>query len=247
MVRFCLSLPVLLGISLPIAAGQAAERHLRLDGSGLALDGLCARQVTIAVDPALHAAVAVDAAADHPEELDRLAFQSDGTAKIRPARDADCWRPSPDGSFEPTLRVSLRMPEAFPLAIDDGGDAHYAIGATGPLTLDVSGAGTIEVAQVSGNATLDLSGSTDLAIGQADMDRLNASLSGSGSVAVTRGRIGRAALEVGGSGTLRIDAGIGDATAEVSGSGSVRLASVSGTVRKEVSGSGNMTIGTTSR
>ncbi len=235
---------VLPGLCLLPAMGQAAERSAEVAGLSLVVDDPCARQVTIATDPALHGRVAVEATADHPEEIDRLSFDTQGAARVRPLRDrASCWTPVPDRSFTPTLRLLLHVPEGFGVSIGEPGFGHYDVGAIGPLTLDLSGAGVVQVARVDGHASINLSGAGSVSIAQAAIDRLDAALSGAGGLTVSQGRIGQAHVEVSGAGKVQLDAPVGDATVELSGFGSVRFAAVSGRLSKEVSGAGSVTVG----
>ncbi len=233
---------ILLGVSLPLAHGRAAERSV--DGSRLAIDDPCARQVTITTDPALHGRVAVAATADHPEEIDRLSFDTQGAARVRPRRDhLSCWTPVPGGPFTPTLRLVLRVPEKFGVSIDEPGFGQYDVGAIGPLTLELSGAATVRVAAVAGHASIDLSGAAEVTIAQAEIDALDTEMSGAGSVTVSQGRIGRVHAEVSGAGRVRVGAAVGDASVELSGFGSVRFATLTGRLTREVSGAGTVSVG----
>lgn len=235
---------VLLGACLIPAVGQAAERSVEVEGSSLAVDDPCARQVTIAADPALHGQVAVEATADHPEEIDRLSFDAQGAVRVHPLRDrASCWTPVPDRSFTPTLRLLLRVPDGFGVSIREPGFGRYEVGAIGPLTLDLSGAGVVQVARVDGHAAINLSGAGTVSIAHAAVDRLDAGLSGAGAVTVSQGRIGQADVETSGVGTVRVDASVGDATVALSGMGSVRFAVVTGRLSRKVSGAGSVVVG----
>ncbi len=235
---------VLLGACLIPAVGQAAERSVEVEGSSLLVEDPCARQVTIAADPALHGQVAVQATADHPEEIDRLSFDTQGAARVRPLHDqASCWTPAPDRPFTSTLRLLLRVPTGFGVSIKEPGFGHYEVGAIGPLALALSGAGVVQVARVEGRASIDLSGEGNVSIAQAAIDELNAVLSGAGGVTVSQGRIGRAQVTVSGAGTVGVGASVGDATAVLSGSGSVRFAAVAGRLDKKVSGDGTVMVG----
>ena len=238
-------LPVLLlGVFLSPLSGRAAGRSALVDGASLAIGGTCARQVTIATDPSLHGRVAVAATADHPEEIDRLSFDTDGAARVRPLRDRErCWTPTTDEPFTPTLRLQLRVPDRFAVAIEEAGFSQYDIGAIGTLALELSGAGTIRVAGVSGDTTISLSGAAEVTIARAEIDRLNAEISGAGSVPVPQGRIGAVQVESSGAGTVRVGATVRDATVELSGFGSVRFATVTGRLTREVSGAGSVTVG----
>ena len=110
-----------------------------------------------ATDPALHGRVAIEATADHPEQIDRLVFEVQGAARVHPPRDRGfCRTPMPDAPFRPTLR--LRVPDGFGVSIEEAGFVRYDVGAVGPLKLDLSGAGTVRVARMAGQAAIDLSG-----------------------------------------------------------------------------------------
>ncbi len=227
-----------------LAQASAAERSAEVEGSSLVVEDPCARQVTIATDPALHGRVAVEATADHPEEIDRLSFDTQGAARVRPARDrASCWTPMPERSFTPTLRLVLRVPDGFGVSIGEPGFGRYEVGAIGKLALALSGAGVVRVARVDGPATIDLSGAGSVSIAQAAIDTLDAVLSGAGGVTVSRGRIGQAHVKVSGVGTVRVDASVGDATVALSGLGSVRFAVVTGRLSRKVSGAGSVVVG----
>ena len=235
---------ILLGLFPFLVQASAAERSAEVDGSSLAIDDPCARQVTITTDPSLHGRVSVAATADHPEEIDRLSFDTQGAARVRPLRDrASCWTPTPDGSFTPTLRLVLRVPEKFGVSIDEPGFGQYDVGAIGTLTLDLSGAGAVRVAGVAGHASVDLSGAAEITIAQADIDALDTELSGAGNVTVSQGRIGRVQAQVSGAGTVRVGATVGDASVELSGFGSVRFATLTGRLTREVSGAGTVYVG----
>ncbi len=235
---------ILLGVCLPRAQGRASQRSAEVEGSGLAVADPCARQVTITADPRLQGRVAVDATAEHPEEIDRLVFDTQGTARVRPLHDrASCWTPTPNESFTPTLRLVLRVPDGFGVSIEESGFGQYEVGAIGPLTLDLSGAGMVRVARVAGHTAINLSGAANVAIAQAAIDRLAINLSGAGGVTVSQGRIGRIDVNASGAGTVRVGAAVGDATVALSGFGSVRFATVTGRLTKEVSGAGRVSVG----
>ena len=257
-------LPTMLAIlAMPILSAHASalEREQTLTGDRLSIDSPCARHVDIQPDPVLHGQIAVHATADHAEELDQLLFDTRDGARIHvgPTR---CWRPGSSRSFTPTLTLTIRVPSQMPLTIAEAGAANYAIGAIGgPLRLDISGdvtlldaevaaldaqlsgASRITVARARGEAHVDLSGAGSLAIDQADLPVLAASVSGAGHIIVAHGQVGRTTLDISGIGGIRIDAVVDSATAQVSGLGSIRLARVTGALRKEISGVGTVTVG----
>lgn len=250
-------------LALPIlsAPASALERAQTLTGDRLSIDSPCARHVDIQPDPALHDGIVVRASADHPEELAQLLFDTQDGARIH-VRPTGCWRPDGSGSFVPTLTLSIRVPSRMPLAIDESGAAEYGIGAVGgPLRLDLSGSVTlvdaqvaaldaqlsgtanVSVARAQGEGHIDLSGSGNLTIDQADLSVLVASVSGTGQVTIAHGQVGPATLDISGTGAIRIDAVVDSATADVSGVGHVRLARVTGALRKDISGVGTVTVG----
>lgn len=240
-----------------------AQSPRTLAGSGLDLDEVCARRVEIRPDASLHGTVGVVATADHPEEIDRLLFESAGRARIHPrAPSAACWQPSMDHSFTPTLELVLTVPAGYPLTIDEGGVGQYVIGPVGgPLSLDLSGAvelsaasvgvltaelsgtSSVDAPRVVGNATLDLSGAGHVTLGDVEAARLGVELSGTGSVVLAQGHVGNASLSISGMGSIRIGAAVGDASVDLSGAGTVHFATVTGALHKDVSGIGEVTVG----
>ena len=260
------SIPILIPallLLLPCRPGPAAAARLdaRLDGSSLAVETSCARQVEIRGDPGLHDQVVLHATADHQDELDRLRTGSGAVARLRAVPDG-CWRPQPDGTFAPTVALVLRVPPGFAIRIADAGRVDYAIGPIGgPLALDLSGAirlrdtaattlaatlagdDAVVLGRVDGAAQVELSGSGSLAIDEARMPALAVSVNGIGQVSIEHGAVGSAQLSSNGSGTLRIGATIGTGAAEVAGSGSIRLARVTGPLAREASGVGTITVG----
>lgn len=247
----------------PLSPAWAATLGTRLTGAGLATAGLCARHVDIRPDASLRGEVTVTATADHQEEIDRLLFESRDTARIGPRPHlSDCWHPAFDRSFTPTLELVLAVPTGFPIAIDESGFGHYAIGPVGgslalalsgavemdaarvaALQADLSGAAMVRIAQVNGNVQLDLSGSGHVAIDQAEIGALAVGLSGAGGVSVAQGHVGTASLDTSGLGGIGIGAEVGNVTVDLSGAGSVHLRRVTGQLQKEVSGMGSVTVG----
>jgi len=248
-------------IALLPALAQAAEHAHTLSGKGLDMSGACARSVQIMPDPALAGQVAVQAAAVHPEEIAQLAFESGDTARIR-RRTESCWRPQEARAFQPTLILTIRVPARAPLTISDGGNLQYRIGPVGgPLTLALSGSGTVraeavdrlsaqlsgsqhlQVDQVQGEARLVMSGSDETDIDRADLRHLDAVLSGSGSLSVGSGHIASGSIRGSGSTNAEIGASTGDLSVTLAGSGTVRLARQEGTLTRSVAGSARILVG----
>ncbi len=237
----------------------AAERSAALPGARLSIDTPCAAHVDIHPDATLHGQVALTASADHQQELDQL--MAEPGARIH-AGPHGCWRPGKTGTFQPTLRLRLRVPLATPLVIAEAGAGLYTVGEVGgPLKLDfsgsaqlqsgavaaltvsLSGSGDVTVSRVAGPIQLDLSGHGTVTLGSAKAATLTASIGGSGTLSVSAGRIDRAKLDLGGAGSMRFGATVGDAAVDLSGAGSIRFAAVTGRLTKEVSGLGSVTVG----
>ncbi len=240
-----------------IGTAHSATLSATLDGSGLSIESPCAIRVEVKPDNTLHGQAIVEAAAEHREEIDHLLLESRGTARIH-TRPGSCWRAS---YSQPTLVLSVRVPAAYPLTIDESGFSHYTIGAIGgALSLDLSGAvdvtdgsvtslqadisgnGNLHVAGADGPAQIELSGHGGITIDQAAMPTFSVDLSGAGRIAVTAGRIGRASLEASGAGLMQIGAEVDDAHVDLSGAGSVHFSKVNGRLTKDVSGSGSVTM-----
>jgi len=245
-------------LATPVAARAASTEALLL-GAGLSMDTPCARHVAIMPDPALHAMSAIRATADHQEEIDRLLMESRDQVRIRTRPDG-CWQ-TPLQTAR-TLDIVVRVPAAYPLAIDESGAGAYTIGAVGgPLSLDLSGAaditaataaqlnidisgsGSVTVAQAQGPASIDISGHGRVAIAQATLPSLSANLSGAGALAITAGTVGKLSVDSSGVGSIQIGATVGDAQLDISGLGSVHIAHLTGSLQKEVSGLGTVSIG----
>ncbi len=241
-----------------IGSAHAATLSATLDGSGLSVDSPCAISVEITPDNTLHNQAVIQATAEHQEEIDHLLLESRGTAHVH-THPGNCWRESLNS--QPTLVLSVRVPAAYALTIDESGFGHYTIGAVGgtlsldlsgaaditdtsatALHADISGSGNLHVARADGPASIELSGHGDITIDQATMPTFSVDLSGAGRVAVTAGRIGRARLEASGAGHMQIGAEVGDAHVDLSGVGSVHFSKVDGQLTKEVSGFGSVTV-----
>ncbi len=241
---------------------HAAQRAATLAASSLAIETPCATQVDVSPDPVLQGRVVVDATADHEEELDRLALDTDrDTARIHTLPQG-CWQPRFENGFQRTLRIAVRVPAGSSLDVDEGGAGRYVVGDVGgpmrmaisgsatlevgrvaTLTADLSGNGTIRLAAVEGAAKVDISGHGDVTLGVVAIPDLHIDISGAGSVAVLSGHVGTITVANSGAGSVRLDAPVTDASVDVSGLGSVRFASVTGTLHKTVSGLGSVTVG----
>ncbi len=247
----------LLAVFACAGAAQAQSRHLEATGASLAIDAPCARAVVIQPDPSLGGKFVLDAKADHPEETDRLLFDSGSTARLH-ISTTTC-----EASFprEPTLDLTLRVPADTTLAIDESGGARYTIGAVGKLTMDISGGvelsaesaadvslslsggAKIKIGQSTGSMKVDVSGGGDIRIDRATLSGLALSLSGGGAFTLGQGSVGPLSLDVSGAGSVNIGAPVTDATISLSGAGEVRLARVTGRLTKAVDGVGNIEIG----
>lgn len=243
------------------AGAHAADRTATQSGNGLSVDTPCARHVTISPDPGLHGQVTITATADHAEELDRLVFETNGTARISTGHQS-CWQPGVFSNFSPTLEITVRVPANFPIAVDESGAGRYAIGPVGgklsldlsgaaqvqadqaeALSIDLSGAGTVDVAHTSGPARIDISGHGKITIADAAIPALSLDISGAGAFSIAHGQVGTASLNDSGVGAIRLDAVVGTASVDVSGAGTVHLAKLTGALHKDVSGIGTVTVG----
>lgn len=240
---------------------RAAGLDVSVAGSALDMASPCARHVEIRPDPGLQGRIGVHATAGHEEEIDQLLVETRDVARIR-SRLRECWRPTGDTRFSPTLDLVVSVPAGFALSIDEAGAARYAIGAVGgPLALDLSGAvqldderattlhaglgGTdaVRIGRLDGSASVVSSGDTTLTLAEATIPTLHVGLSGTGTVTVARGCIDAATLAVSGTGTIRIGAATTLADVDLSGVGSVRFDSAPGQLRKAVSGLGSVSVG----
>jgi hypothetical protein len=238
----------------------AQPRHLDATGTSLAIDGLCARSVTIQPDQSLSGKYTVVATADHPEELAQLAFDGGPTAKLH-GPEHECWAQS-DRSFARTLDIAIRVPAHAAMAIDESGGTKYTVGNVGGslaldisggvtlqaasatnVTIDLSGGGSVAIGQVDGSVEADVSGGGDIRIDHGTLPNLELSLSGAGKFALGQGAVKTMPAEVSGGGTVTIGATVGDATIDVSGAGHVQLAKVTGALTKDVDGNGTVTVG----
>ena len=241
-----------------VGTAHAATLSATLEGSGLSIDSPCAISVAVTPDNTLHGQAVVEATAEHQEEIDHLLLESRGNARIH-THPGNCWKES--FNSQPTLVLSVRVPAAYPLTIDESGFGRYTIGAVGgtlsldlsgaadvtdasatSLHVDISGNGNLHVARADGPASIELSGHGDITVDQAAMPNFSVDLSGAGRVAVTAGHIGRARLEASGAGHMQIGAEVDDAHVDLSGVGSVHFSKVNGQLTKEVSGFGSVTV-----
>ena len=141
------------------------------------------------------------------------------------------------------------------------GDAVFGeVGRSGSLDLTNRGCGDWTVANVTGLAHLDQSGSGDTrggGAGRADLDvsgsgditmqgvrgAVTAVSAGSGNITVASMN-GRFNARIAGSGDVRVDSGeADDVNAEVAGSGSVAFGGVARALHASIAGSGDITVG----
>jgi hypothetical protein len=246
---------------LPLLAATAAHaqaRHLETSATTLAIDSPCAREVTIQPDPTLTGRVTIDATATHPEETAQLVLDAGTAAKLH-RQAKSCWEPDRESDFESTMAMTIRIPAAMPLTIEESGGAQYTLGALhGPLTLsisggvklhaesaasltiDLSGGATIGIGQLDGTAHAELSGGGTLRIDHATLQDLTLSMSGGGVFTLGDGSTARATIDLSGAASVQVGGTTGDATVDLSGVGSVHFAKVTGKLTKDVSGMGTV-------
>ncbi len=133
--------------------------------------------------------------------------------------------------------ITLRVPRAVDLGTD--GAVTSQIAAAESVSLDNSGCGTANVADMTGAFQLDNSGSGDITAGAAASAELD--LSGSGDVAL--GVVaGLLETDMAGSGTVQA-ASAGGLNADIAGSGEVNVAALNGPLSVDSAGSGDVTVG----
>lgn len=232
----------------------AQTLHTEAAGSSLSIDGPCAVDVRLTVDPALTGKVVLDATAAREEEISGLALRTEQQKAVL-QHEGEC----PDG--QETLHLAIRIPPRFPLSIDDSGGGHYGVpdlhapvsidssgsltiemGAVGPFSLEQSGSGTVNVVAVEGAVHVEQSGSGEVAIGGGRIPALELTASGSGRFHYGPGSIGALQLESSGNADIGIEAEVGAASFDVSGSGTVRVRRVTGPVSRNEEGSARLII-----
>jgi hypothetical protein len=254
-------LPYTLPMILAAGLAHAQSRHLEATGTSLTISGSCAREVTIEPDAGLSGRAVVDAVAEHPEETAQLVFESGNTAKLRITGE-ECWRPGGAWTGSPTMKIAVRVPPSFGIAIDEGGGVRYRVGAVGgPLSLDlsggviltavkataldadISGGGEATVTTVDGPAKASISGGGTITVTHGQISGLHLDISGGGGFSLGDGAVSALALDMSGGGQAHIGATVGTAALDVSGGGTVEIAKVTGPVTKDVDESATVDIG----
>jgi hypothetical protein len=247
----------------------AADRHWTVEGGELHITTPCAKDVTIEPSAGLNGRIEVDAHADHQQEVDQLNVSGGSVATL--ARKASCWLPGPNLQIgdshiglagNPTMTVTVTVPQGIAIAIKEGGRSDYRIGAVGgALRLDLQGSGSVEaetatelsfsltgsgdarIDQVGGHIDGKISGSGDLAVSNATAASTSLTVSGSGDARIDRGEIGAVKVALQGSGNFS-GPDAGDVTLESSGSGSFSLRSVkAASISLRVGGNGDVKLG----
>jgi len=262
---------VMTSIVLLAATGAAAsENNWTVPGDELRVSTPCAKSVTIEPSASLKSKVEVVARADHQQEIDNLSISGGGSALITRASDS-CWFPGPNVqiggvhlglSEEPTLQLTVRVPQNVAIAVKEGGSADYRIGDVGgSLRLELNGSGSVDAASAkelnltisgSGDAHIDqvvghiegkISGSGNLRVGKAAVPSTNMTISGSGDSEIDQGEIGTVTVTLHGSGKFTGPAA-GDVKVESSGSADFSLQSVkAASASVKVSGNGDVELG----
>lgn len=239
---------VLFGGMVTSLSAQAAERSWALDGQSLKIDTPCAKNVTIQPGAAA-GKIKIQAEADHGEEIAQLSVTGGTVAKIGKNQDG-CWSNHNisiggvriGGSSNPTLMLTLTVPDGISIEIREHGSADYQLGAVGgPLALDLGGSGDVSAATVT-DLSLKISGSGNAEI--ADLTgRLIGVMSGSGNLTVTRAVVSQSNLAQSGSGNVSADHFQGPLQVKMSGSGNLNIGMIdSANVALQLSGSSDITI-----
>jgi hypothetical protein len=257
-------------VLLAATGAAAADRNWTVEGSDLRFATPCAKRVTIEPSSSLSGKIEVTAHADHQEEVDQLAVTGGSTALVA-RKDDSCWTPGKNirignihigASLEPTLELTVKVPQSINIAIKESGSGDYRIGAVdGTLRLDLHGSGSVEaenakelsfgltgsggahIQQVMGKIEGKISGSGDLDVAKANVASTDVTITGSGSATIHQGDLGAATVYLHGSGQFSGPAA-GNVKVESSGSSSFSLHSVNAaTVSLHVTGNGDIDLG----
>jgi hypothetical protein len=264
--------PVFLSTSAMIAiaftgTAQAASLSRTLDGNRLELHTNCVASVDIQPQADLQGKIQIEATADTQEELNHLSFTSGDAARVE--RAEQCHNVAilgiSFGTKDISLRLSIHVPQAMPLDVQNDGSGKYVIGPVGgPLKAAFHGSGDLKGAkfsrldletygssdaqfdQVDGAGTIEIHASGDVKIGTATMPSLKINLRGSGGVHIGAGEIGTLAVSTIGSGDVMIGARVvnGAGTIEIDGSGDVKIGTATmPSLKIGLRGSGGVHIG----
>ena len=235
---------------------QAAEQNWTVDGGSLKMSRSCARSVDIQPGGAGHQ-ITVAAKADKDGEVSKLRVAGGSTATIDVA-GVDCYSSGWFGGSHPTLALTIKVPDGAAIEVNDGGVAHYTIGAVGgtltlslagasglkavgatTLALELSGAGKAEIGE-TGNSKVRTSGAGDVTITKL-RGTLNAKLSGAGNLTVDS--IEASSVDLNGAGRTDIKFGkgsIGNFTLDVAGASDVQVDAVVTDAKVSVAGAGDV-------
>jgi len=168
------------------AGARAADKNWTQQGEGLKISSSCAKAVEIR--PGAAHQVTIAAKADHAEEIDRLQVSGGETASLG-LGDHNCWGSGLFGHSNPTLILTITVPEGAPVDVKDGGVAHYTIDATvGDLKMALSGAGGVKAGNAKG-LTLSLSGAGDADIGEVSSAHIETSGAGGVKLKAVHGNL----------------------------------------------------------
>ncbi|HMA52755.1 MAG TPA: DUF2807 domain-containing protein [Magnetospirillaceae bacterium] len=179
---------------------QAAEQNWTVEGSSLKIGRSCASTVDIQPNGAGHQ-VTVAASADKDEEIKKLHVTGGDIASID-VNGFDCYKPGWFGRSHPTLALTVKVPDGAAIEVNDGGVAHYTIGAVGgTLKLSLAGAGGLKAVGAK-TLSLELSGASKADIGETGNVKMRTSGAGDVTIHTVKGTL---EAKLAGAGNLTID------------------------------------------
>jgi hypothetical protein len=236
--------------------------------NALAIATPCASAVTINPDPALHGQVDIIATARNKYEITQLQSHGGATALLSGAGShclgaSSCTETQsvcagmPD---DPTLKLTISVPENIALSITEAQGADYNIGdVAGPLTLDLSGSGDVSdagattldatltgsgdahLASVTGPINATLADSGDLDIAEAAAPSANFTLNGDGDVNIAAGSLGALNATLSHDGDLHVPAAT-DAKLMLTADGDVVIGQILGYLDATLTGDGDLSV-----
>ncbi len=234
----------------------------------LAIATPCASAVTINPDPALHGQINITATARNKSEITQLESHG-GAAALLSGAGSHCLGASactetqsicagmPD---DPTLKLTISVPETIAIDITEAQGAEYNIGNVGgPLTLNLSGTGDVadagatsldatltgsgdaHLATVTGPVNATLSARGDLDIDAAAAPSSNLTLNGEGDVNVSAGSLGALTATLSHDGDLHVPQ-TGSATLMLTGDGDVDIDQIHGNLKATLTSDGDLSV-----
>jgi hypothetical protein len=130
--------------------------------------------------------------------------------------------------------------QALQAHISGAGNIH--VQSAGAADLDITGSGSVKTGPVSGGLSSHISGAGALEVANLD-GPMSVQVSGVGSVHVPQGHVSHLEAHLSGAGSVHFGGVADSLEADVSGTGNVDVAKVTGEVEQHVSGIGSVHIG----